>query len=284
MKQPLYTTMPASLDRKLRWQFWRLLWQKRLGSVWLGVAGATVVYACFFMLFFTSSFLGNQDQIDSQLALQNEIFEAQQVELAEARTGIYHVRRVIAEGRDKYDFVLTQYPDAVLAPLRVDVVETWQHDKNARAQVRSTAHQYPEHEYLNRELDDGSVAVYLSLGREDIYPSEREPFDAAHDLGSLYADFATATAPSVPIVPGTAKLVSASPPVMVDYPEAGIEVRYQLDPETLLVASEQIFILAENNRYEMTTITYTDRLLEPADAFAEIFGEPESDFERIARR
>jgi hypothetical protein len=213
------------------------------------------------------------------------VYDAQDAEITKSETGIYHVKRIISEGNDKSDFVaLSAGGTAPEVVTRVDAVETWQHNDTALALIESNGTERSFEAYLSRE-HDGVLGLH-HFGPADQKPEEeREVYDAAHDLASLYTDFTSLNRPGVPVLPKGATLLELTDDTarFVYTPAEGLEIEAIVELETKLVVEEIIYVLdEEGSRFEMTTIRYADRSVIPADKFEEIFDTQKYAYEAIS--
>jgi hypothetical protein len=287
MKHPFIKSMPKRLDWKIRWRIFRAgvrQQYKVLGSFGIGLA---LPVAAMWMFLLVTPLSPTPSSVEP-LALVAEIRLAQQQEEAVASEGIYHVKRIITEGIDKPDFVALQEGEVVSAPQRVDVVETWQHSDTALALINSNATKKPFEAFLSRE-HDGKLALHHFGSGEGVVPSEREAYDQAHDLASLYTDFRSLNRPAIPVLSASATLARIDTTTnrawFTERVNDTIIIESAVDLNTKLVVEEIIYVIpVADERYEMTRITYEGRQVLPAEQFEEIFNPSTFPYEQVAEQ
>lgn len=269
MSNPFHTRMPLRTDWRIRLRLWRE-WAKQHWRAWTaGLAILTVPAMAALLLAFD---LTTDTSVPTLVA---DVRAAQQVEREKSSEGIYHVHRVIVEGADKPAFVAAATGAAVEAPRRVDEVETWQHDETALALVVSNATERSFEAYLSREHEEGLALHHFGPADREV-PRTREAYDAAHDLASLYTDYTSLTRPDVPVLPADATFTELDARTntarFVHEPAENITIESVVDLASKQVVEEIIYVTdANENRYEMTRISYLERNVVPAEQFEEIF-------------
>ncbi len=285
MTNPLIKQLSRSTDRRIRLRL-RLIaisrWiQDRKRVFVLGIGAPLVAATVLVLAVFSPNYSGIAPRADIERIAFN-VREAQAREIEKTETGIYHLKRVIREGYDKPAFVALTKGDVLPAPLRVDTIESWQHNDISLALVTSTAHEHAFRAYL-AVPHNGEIGVhFFGEERNDTLPESRHAFDAAHDLGTLYTAFRTDERPSIPLIPDDAELVSISPLIFAFSPADSLLVHAQIDPETYLITQETIFVAHDTAHFEMTVIEYLDRAFLPAEAYDEIFTPERYPFTRIS--
>lgn len=266
----------------------------RLLRVWLGkskqrsmlFSGMIFVPAMAVLLLMVVGAPVNAPSSIDTTALVAEIRTAQAAELAKAEDSIYHMKRVITEGQDKAAFVAVQDPTSdPFVEARVDEVETWQHSDTALALIESNGTERSFESFLSRE-HDGELSLHHYGPKDQSVETERVAYDTAHDLASLYTDYASLERPTIPVLPENATLTTvdeSAGEVHFRTPIAdGLAVAYVVDMETKLVVEEVIYVVGEQDEYEMTRISYTARTVIPADQFEDVFDPTQYPFELIA--
>jgi hypothetical protein len=274
--------MPLGLDIKIRFRLFRVYLGSRRSMLSAFGVGLLVPMMAAYL------FVINQSPIPIPLdtsAIVQSVHEAQDAEIAKSETGIYHVKRIISEGRDKSDFVaLSAGQTAPEVVTRVDAVETWQHNDTALALIESNGTARSFEVYLARE-HDGVLGLHHYGPINQQPEEEREVYDLAHDLASLYTDFTSLNRPGVPVLPKGATLLELTDDVarFIYTPAEGLEIEAVVELETKLVVEVIIYVLdEEGNRFEMTTIRYADRSVIPAEKFEEIFDTQKYAYETIS--
>jgi hypothetical protein len=280
MKNPFIQRMPLRLDIRIRFCLLRAWWSRRSSKALWG--GAFLAVPALAVLLFI---IIPQGPVASERALVRAVQEAQQAELARSSEGIYHVTRVIREGKDKPSFVAQQAGGEVTAPPRVDIVTTWQHNDTALALIESNGTEQQLEVFLSRE-NDGLLELHHYAEGAQAVASERAVYDRAHDLASLYAEYTSLERPVIPVLPDEAILLEVLPDtgraLFVTQLTEEIVIESAVDLTTYLVVEETIYVTAETgDRFEMTRISYTGRDLVPAEQFDEIFDPTQYAYEIV---
>lgn len=278
--------LPLKTDAKIRTcllcMFLRRLF-RYLTGVTFRPQYVLVPFAVFLVFFGVREWNGYQVEVARAELIQN-VHERNAQEVADASQAIYHLKQVIEEGSDKPEFVAQVLGVATSAPKRIDTVETWQHSNNALARVESTGLTRSFQTFLSLERDGHVHLFHYGPEDETLQPS-RAHYDEAHDLGSLYAAFASTSKPDIFALPENAELKTFPDknenPIFV-LAQDNLEIEFEVDRDSLLVVSERIFVIDGDDRYEMTTIKITERSIEPAEEFDTIFDTEEFDYEQIA--
>lgn len=278
--------MPWRLDIKIRTRLMIASFGKagRRSWLWSSAFGVAVIVLAVALV---PAFVERESFSDRFVA---EVQAAQARELSAAKNDIYHIVRVIEEGGDKADFVRSVMGSDVIAAPRTDIVETWQHNETALAIIQSNMTERSYEVYLSVDADQTNDLELYHYGSKD--PKTPEPgralYDEAHDLASLYADYQSLEAPTVPVVPLGARLVKLSRRTgvaeFVHQPSSEIEVHYLVDIDSKLVTEEIIYVRTANNPrpFEMTRVLYSNRNIIPAASFEEIFRTDSFDYEKIS--
>jgi hypothetical protein len=279
-KNPFLITMPPRLNLLIRFRLWREAVRRRVGSP-LRFALAVGAPALAAIVLFVS-IPGPTDTT----ALAAEIYEAQEAERARSETGIYHVKRIISEGKDKPAFVAYLTGASATAPVRSDEVETFQHGRNALALIRSNGTERPFEVFLAR-ADAGRESLHHFGPKRAERLENRRVFDRAHDLASLYESYRSLGDRPLPLLSQKAELVTVDRRAGVVQFETAIGERLVLvstvSLDTKQVVAETIYVLdRRDRRYEMTTITYTERSVLPASEFDSIFSPTRYEYELVA--
>lgn len=263
--------MPIGLDIKIRLRIFREFFNGRRNVLSAFGAGLLVPVIASYLFVFNST--EAPPPIDTQ-AIVSAVYEAQAAEIAKSETGIYHIKRIIKEGHDKSAFVALYLGErAPKVTERVDEVETWQHNDTALALIESNGTERSFEAYLSRERD-GELGLYHYGPKDQTLKEDRKAYDEAHDLATLYTEYTSLKRPGVPVLPEGAllKKVDAKIALFVYKPAEVLEVEAVVDMETKLVTQEIIYVLDDaGNRFEMTTVRYTDRSVIPAEKFEQIF-------------
>ncbi len=283
MTHPFRHPMPRHLDHRIRR---RLLvsfvrsWLTRPSTMLFG----GVVFATALLAFIYIGPHAPTPAPATAVAFAEEVRAVNEAEAARASSAIYHVKRVIREGEDKPAFVASVLGEREPTLPRVDTLETWQHSENAKVTLTSTGLSRPYQIFLSR-AERNAVSLYHWGPEVAALPPERTAYDQAHDLGSLYTGFTSTSTPDLPFLPADAELLAlpenTGAPARFLVRRDGLEIEYEVDPTTLLITRERIFVLVDGERFEMTVIEYLAREVIPAEEFDEVF-TPEPTFERIA--
>ena len=281
MSNPFQQRMPVMTDLRIRTRLLRAWAADHL----LVSIGAFLVPAVAAWLFVVAP--QQPGSINTEV-LVAEIKAAQAAELLAAEGGIYHVTREITEGSDKQAFVAEVIGVTETVEPRTDVVETYQHSDTALALIESNGTERPFEAYLSREHTDGELALHHYGPTRRLVDQDREPYDAAHDLASLYTAYTSLERPSIPVLAPEAEFVALDP----DTGQAqfrtvlseDITVDSFVDLETKLVTEDIIYVKGAGSTYEMTRVTYRERAIIPAEQFEDVFDPTEFDYEVVAIR
>jgi len=283
MKNPFRKKMPLGLDIKIRLRIFRAyLASKRSVLGAFGVGLMVPVIATYMLVINTD----DAPTVVNTQAIVAAVQSAQKEEIKKSETGIYHVKRVISEGNDKPDFVAFATKQNIpTVPVRVDTVETWQHNETALALVESNGTNYGFEAFLSVEHDGGLQLHHYGEDKHEI-DGTREAYDKAHDLASLYTSYKSLERPDVPVLPEAATFKNTNESATLAYfthsPAAGLEIEYAVDLNSNLVVEEVIYVLTEDaKRFEMTRVAYTERDVVPAEKFDEVFNPSQFDYEMI---
>lgn len=282
MKNPFIKPMPLRLDMKIRFRLLRAWWRRRSSkALWGGMLFAVPALAILLFI------MVPQNSLVSEQSLVRAIKSAEQAELAKGSDSIYHITRVITEGKDKPSFVAKELGREVSAPQRVDVVSAWQHNDTALALIESNGTEQSLEVFLSREHEGSLSLHHYAEGAQMVVP-ERVAYDAAHDLASLYTAYTTLERPTIPVLQDGAILLEVSQDRksarFVTELGEGLALESVIDLSTYLVVEEIIYVTGETGkRFEMTRISYTDRELIPAEQFEEIFDPTEYAYEVVTR-
>jgi hypothetical protein len=281
MKHPLIQLMPLKLDIKIKQLLLAAWWHKQSNK--LLISSAVLVVPALAILLYVV--LPTQPTANEETIVQ-AVRAAQQAELARSSEGIYHMTRVITEGADKPAFVTEQTGREVVAPMRVDVLQTWQHNDTALAIVESNTTAQPIEVYLSRE-HNGTLALHHYAEGQQVVPENRDIYDQAHDLASLYTAYMSLERPSIPVLAEGAQIISVSEDGTSARFETvvaeGLRIESLVDLSTNHITEEVIYVVNDSGEdFEMTRITYIARELLPADEFEEIFDPTRYAYETIA--
>jgi hypothetical protein len=270
MKNPFVTNIPFILDTKIRWRLLVSWWKKSIPkqTVPFGLGVVLPIVAIFLINIFSPT----PDNFNIQtFILAVEAAEAE--EITKAETGIYYTERIISEGIDKDAFVATT-EGSIGATKRIDHIKTYQHNETAIIYINSNETKFEEEVFLKRYHGDDLQLHHHGAKLRPVTP-ERAVFDNVHDLASLYSTYTSLEHPSIPLLPAEAEFVSVDKSNDVAVFETKIDdtitLRSQVSLDTKLVVTEHIFVRAAGKNYEMTTITYLERNVLPAQEFDTIF-------------
>ncbi len=229
--------MPLLIDMRIRMGIFALWLSKKLSPRTAFAAGLLVPAMVYVIAVSVVA--------PSDAEIVADIRVAQEREIARGEQGIYHMKRVIREGADKTQYVRAVLGEGVSAPERIDEIETFQHDENALALIRSNATDYTFEAFLARS-HDGTLSLHHYGEAAGDVPEGREVYDTAHDLATLYADYTSLEARRVPVLAPEAELVT------LDREEGTARFRTTLAPgltlisvvslETKLVTEEIIYV------------------------------------------
>ena len=281
MINPFRKKMPIGLDIKIRLRIFRAYLSSRRPTLSAFGAGLLVPVIATYVFIINPN--QTQSPIDTE-AVVSAIYDAQASEIAKAETGIYHIKRTIKEGGDKPSFVaLASDGSTPEVTERVDEVETWQHNDTALALIESNGTDRSFEAYLSRE-HNGELGLHHYGPVDQERENDRVAYDDAHDLASLYTNFTSLDRPAVPVLPDNAELMEITEDTasFAYVPAEGLEIVAIVDLSTNLVVEEIIYMIGDDNRYEMTTITYAERLVIPAEQFDSIFDPNQFAYDQIS--
>ena len=283
MKYPFQKKMPLGMHLRILMRLthaWCAAHLSQIAMVLLAPALA--------VFFFLVVPLSQAPAFDATLFV-SEVYAAQAAEQQKASEGIYHVVREIYEGSEKPAYVALQTGSDVVTPVRVDRIETYQHNETALAVVESNSAVRPFEVFLSRIHDEATLALhhYGPVVHPEI-PPERQTYDEVHNLASLYSSYTSLDTPTVPVLSSDAVFVSIDETTntarFTTQLDESLRLESVIDLDTKLVVEEYILITEAGSEYEMTRVVYLAREVVPASEFETVFDATAYEYEVVASK
>jgi len=210
---------------------------------------------------------------------------AQAEEVQNGANSIYHTKVQITEGSDKPEFVkVAMNSEVTNVTPRTDVIETWHHSDTALALIESNGTERTFEAFLSREHEDG-LALHHYGPKNAVRSEARAVYDSAHDLASLYTSFTSLDRPEISVMPHDAEFIAYNEDkdvlTFMKRTDEGLEIEYDLSGEDYQVFEERIYVVTEEDRYEMTRVTFLERSIIDANQFDEVFDPSQYDYQLI---
>ena len=276
MSNPFRQTMPLSTDMKIRVRLWRA-WVSDHKALSVGALLVPAMAAWMFLVV-----PANQVSIETLVA---EIRAAQIAEQERAEDSIYHVVREITEGQDKSQYVAAVLGVETKAAARTDRIETYQHSDTALALIESNGTNQPFEAFLSREHEDGALSLHHFGPAIAEVGEDREVYDEAHDLASLYTAYTSLERPDIPLLSEKATFVGVDTETNQAHFKTvlndAITVDSFVDLDTKLIVKDVIYVSDGDDTFEMTQVAYVERDVIPAEEFETIFDPTQFAYEVI---